>query len=146
MTIKNGKILIIGRELINGAWYDCFSCNGKLEYPQDFFASWFTNTGNEVDVMAKFVNQMVCDSEQHVTDWVDFDEEVGNLKIFNHEIHNAVLTHDGLEWIFAIASKRQPQEFLDNTLILSSAVYPRSQRIIGEPKDTIKELNKLHDN
>ncbi|NJO30189.1 MAG: hypothetical protein HC874_23630 [Richelia sp. SL_2_1] len=133
-------------ELVNGAWYGRFSSNGKLKYSQDFFASWFTNTGNGVDVMAKFVNQMVCDSEQHVTDWVDFDEEEGNLKIFNREIHNAVLTHDGLEWIFTIASKRQREELLDNTIMLSSAVYPRSQRIDGEPKAALKQLDDLHNN
>ena len=132
-------------ELINGAWYARFSSNGRLKYPQDFFASWFTNSGNGVDVMAKFINKMKCDSEQHVTDWVNFNEEEGNLKIFNHEIHNAVLTHDGLEWIFAIASKRQRQEFLDKTVILASAVYPRTQQIKSDPKTALKQLNKLHD-
>ncbi|MEM7556586.1 MAG: hypothetical protein AAF378_21300 [Cyanobacteria bacterium P01_A01_bin.84] len=133
-------------ELVKGAWYGRFSSDGRLEYPQDFFASWFTNSGNGVNVMAKFINQMECDTEQLVTDWVDFNEEEGNLKIFNHEIHNAVLTHDGLEWIFAIASKRQRQEFLDKTIMLSSSVYPRSQRILSEPKSALKQLDKQHEN
>lgn len=133
-------------ELVPGAWYGRFSSRDTLKYPQDFFASWFTNSGNGVDVMAKFINKMQCDSEQHVTDWIDFNEEEGNLKIFNHEIHNAVLTHDGLEWIFAIASKRQREEFLDKTIILTSSVYPRSQRILGKPKEALEELDEIHEN
>lgn len=133
-------------ELVKGAWYGRFSSNGQLQYPQDFFASWFTNSGNGADVMAKFINKMKCDSEQNVTDWVDFNEEEGNLKIFNHEIHNAVVTQDGLEWIFAIASKRQRQEFLDKTIMLSSSVYPRSRQIKTDPKTALEKLNELHDN
>lgn len=133
-------------ELVKGCWQARFSSNGQLEHPQDFFASWFTNSSNGVDVMAKFINQMECDSEGLVTDWVDFNEEEGNLKIFNHEIHNAVITQDGLEWILAIASKRQREELLDNTHILSSQVYPRSQRITGEPHVALKHLEETHKN
>ena len=133
-------------ELVKGGWQARFSSNGQLKHPQDFFASWFTNSSNGVDVMAKFINQMECDSEGLVTDWVDFDEEEGNLKIFNHEIHNAVITQDGLEWILAIASKRQRQELLDETHILSSQVYPRSQRITDEPPVALKQLEETHKN
>lgn len=132
-------------ELVSGCWQLRMSTFKDLTYPQDFFASWFTNTGNGVKVMAKFVNQMKCDSEVLVTDDVDFDESEGNLKIFNHEIHNGVLTSDGLEWIFCIASKRQRNEMLDKIHVLSSMVYPNSSRIdTGSTQSDYQKL--LEDN
>lgn len=134
-------------ELVPGCWHLRMSTFKDLKYPQDFFASWFTNSGNGVKLMAKFVNQMKCDSEFLITEHVDFDETEGNLKIFNHQIHNGVLTHDGLEWIFAICSKRQRNELLDNLHVLTSMVYPKSSRIEeGETSENYKELLKSNEN
>jgi len=116
-------------ELISGAWYARMSTKEKLKYTQDFFASWFTTTKDNLDILAKTIRKMKADSELQDVDWVDFDEETGTLKIFNNEIWNAVLTHDGLQWILAVASPRQRNELLDNVQVLAGAIYPRSQKI-----------------
>ncbi|NEQ65388.1 MAG: hypothetical protein F6K21_07805 [Symploca sp. SIO2D2] len=132
-------------KLKNGCWHLRFSITRKLKYPQDFFASWFTTSGNGTDVMAKFINKMKCDSEQVATPWVDFDEEEGWLKIFNYEIHNGVLTHDGLEWLFKIATPRQRNDILDNCHVLTSVVYPASQELTVENgKNGLEQLEKIH--
>lgn len=126
-------------ELVSGNWIARIKTLEKLTYPQDFFASWFTDSGHGVDLMAKFVNQMACDTDLISTEWVDFDEEIGFLKIFNNEIHNGLLQHDGLEWIFQICSKRQRNELLDKVVVLSSSVYPKSQQV--EPNlEKLKEI------
>lgn len=128
-------------ELLPGAWYARISSKSELKYSQDYFASWFTESGYKTDLMAKFINSMQSDSELVSVPWVNFDEEIGSLKIFNNEIHNAVLSHDGLQWILAICSPRQRNELLDNLQILASSVYPRSQKI--ECENGIDGLNKL---
>jgi len=132
-------------ELKNGCWHLRLSTTRKLKYPQDYFASWFTTSGNGTDVMAKFINKMSCDTEQVATPWVDFDEEEGWLKIFNYEIHNGVLTHDGLEWLLTIATARQRNDILDNSHVLTSVVYPASQELsIQDGKDGLEQLEKIH--
>ncbi|MEC4811900.1 MAG: hypothetical protein SAK29_01250 [Scytonema sp. PMC 1069.18] len=134
-------------ELLPGAWYARISTRERLKYPQDYFASWFTESVDRVDLLAKSIRNMKSDTEMVSTDWVDFDEECGSLKIFNHEIWNAVLTHDGLQWILAICSPRQRNELLDKIQILASAVYPRSQRItINSPKEALETLKTTYNN
>lgn len=134
-------------ELIAGAWYARIRTSDRLKYPQDYFASWFTESADRVDILAKSIKQMKSDTELISTDWVDFDEECGNLKIFNYEIWNGVLTHDGLQWILAICSPRQRNELLDNIQILASSVYPRSQKLDGQnPKDALDTLKGTYEN
>jgi hypothetical protein len=134
-------------ELLPGAWYARISTKQQLKYSQDYFASWFTESADRVDLLAKSIRNMKSDTEMMSTDWVDFDEECGSLKIFNSEIWNAVLTHDGLQWILAICSPRQRNELLDNIQILASAVYPRSQRLNDEnPKDALENLKDNYNN
>lgn len=128
-------------ELMPGAWYARISTKSQLKYSQDYFASWFTESGYKTDVMAKFIKSMKSDTELTTTDWVNFNEETGNLKIFNNEIHNGVLTHDGLQWILAIASSRQRNELLDNIQILASSLYLKSEKIDCE--NSIDGLQKL---
>ncbi|NEQ20296.1 MAG: hypothetical protein F6K28_13835 [Microcoleus sp. SIO2G3] len=128
-------------ELISGAWYARISTKQTLKYCQDYFASWFTTTKDNLDILAKTIRKMKADSELQDVDWVDFDEETGTLKIFNNEIWNAVLTHDGLQWILAVASPRQRNELLDNVQVLAGAIYPKSQRI--NESDTAKALETL---
>jgi hypothetical protein len=130
-------------ELISGAWYARISTKKRLKYAQDFFASWFTTTKDNLDILAKTIRKMKADTELQDVDWVDFDEETGTLKIFNNEIWNAVLTHDGLQWILAVASPRQRNELLDNVQVLAGAIYPRSQKI-DEP-DAVKALEILNE-
>jgi hypothetical protein len=134
-------------ELLPGAWYSRIKTKQQLKYPQDYFASWFTETADNVDLLAKTIREMKSDTELMSSDWVDFDEDCGSLKIFNHEIWNGVLTHDGLQWILAICSPRQRNELLDNIQILSSSVYPRSQRIDGtNPKNSLDNLKEHYNN
>ena len=134
-------------ELIPGCWQLRMSTFEDLKYPQDFFASWFSNTGNGVKLMAKVIKDMKCDSELLITDDVDFDETDGNLKIFNHQIHNGLLTHDGLEWIFAIASKRQRNDLLDKLHVTTSMVYPAKSRIdTGKPDTDYQKLLNVNKN
>lgn len=130
-------------ELVAGLWCARFRTSEQLKYSQDFFASWFTTTGYGLDLMAKFIKENQASDSEMVDklDLIDFDEEYGTLKIFEQEIHNGVLTHDGLQWILAIASDRQRNELLDKIVILSSAVYPRSQEV--KPSDWSKALNEL---
>ncbi|MDF5717181.1 MAG: hypothetical protein PUP93_25765 [Rhizonema sp. NSF051] len=135
-------------ELVSDAWYARMSTRERLKYPQDYFASWFTESADRVDLLAKSIRNMKSDTEMMTTDWSDFDEECGSLKIFNHEIWNGVLTHDGLQWIFAICSPRQRNELLDNLQILASAVYPRSQKLNGDhnPKESLEVLKTQYKN
>ena len=134
-------------ELMSGAWYARMSTNERLKYPQDYFASWFTESADRVDLLAKSIRNMKSDTEMVSTDWVDFDEDCGSLKIFNHEVWNGVLTHDGLQWILAICSPRQRNELLDKIQILASAVYPGSQKLTAEsPKQALEVLKDNYNN
>lgn len=132
-------------ELLAGAWYARMRTSERLKYAQDYFASWFTESTDRVDLLAKAIRKMKSDTEMISSDWVNFDEECGSLKIFNYEIWNGVLTHDGLQWILAICSPRQRNELLDKIQILSSAVYPRSQKINGtNPKEALEVLKEKY--
>lgn len=130
-------------DLIPGLWQLRFSTIEKLKYPQDFFASWFHTGGTGVDILAKYVGQdMKSDTEQVETADVVLDTDDGALKIFEHEIHNGVLTHDGLQWILKTASKRQRNELLDKTKVLCSMHYPASSEI----ENDIDKLADIYDN
>lgn len=132
-------------ELVPGCWMMRMSSSEKLKYGQDVFASWVTLSGNKVDLMAKFIKENGKGNDTELVDKfesVDFDEEYGTLKIFEHEIHNGVLTHDGLQWLLGVASPRQRNELLDKCVVLSGAYYPRSQRIdVKNTNEIIKYLD-----
>jgi hypothetical protein len=119
-------------ELVSGLWMARVSTFKDLKYSQDFVASWFMDSSHGVEMLAKFLAEMKCDTELATTENVVFDEDIGSLKIFNNSIKNGVITHDFLQWLFAIATPRQCNEMLDNIKILSSMVYPASQRIKPE--------------
>lgn len=128
-------------ELLSGLWQARISNLAPLKYTQDFFASWFLESSHGVDMLAKSLKEMKCDTELQTTQSVDFDEDTGNLKVFNNDIKNGVLTHDGLQWILSVASKRQRNELLDNLTITSSAVYCASDKIdVVDGKDGLKKL------
>lgn len=131
-------------ELLSGLWQARVSNSVPLKYSQDFFASWFMESSHGVDMLAKSLKEMKSDTELQATETVDFDEDTGNLKVFNNDIKNGVLTHDGLQWILAVASKRQRNELLDNITITSSAVYCASDKI--DAKDGKDGLEKLTEN
>jgi hypothetical protein len=134
-------------ELLSGLWQARMSNLAPLKYSQDFFASWFLESSHGVDMLAKSLKDMKCDSEMISTENVSFDEDMGNLKVFNNDIKNGVLTHDGLQWILSVASKRQRNELLDNITITSSAVYCASYRIdVKDGKDGLEKLTENTNN
>jgi len=113
-------------DLVSGAWFARVSTSEPLNRPQDYFTSWFLDTGAGEKIMSKYVKEKPCDSESVS---IDYDYKVFNVddgasKIFYHEILNGVLTHDGLEWIQNIASRDQRSELLDKLLVKTSIVYP----------------------
>jgi hypothetical protein len=128
-------------DLVPGAWFARISSTGLLKYSQDYFASWFLASGTGADILSKYVLKMQCNTEEFALEDTYLNTDDGELKIFENEIHNAVLTHDGLQWILNIASKRQRNELLDNLVVLSSMHYPASQRIEKSDK-AILELAK----
>ena len=132
-------------DLVPGAWFARVSSNRELKYSQDFFASWFLASGTGVDILAKYVlKDMQSNSEKFDIEDTYLDTDDGELKIFENEIHNAVLTHDGLQWILNVASKRQRNELLDNLVVLASMHYPASQRIENEDKAILKLAEKYN--
>jgi hypothetical protein len=134
-------------ELLSGLWQARISNSAPLKYSQDFFASWFMESSHGIDMLAKSLKEMKSDTELQTTENIDFDEDTGNLKIFNNDIKNGVLTHDGLQWILAVASKRQRNELLDNLTITSSAVYCASYKIdVKDGKDGLKQLTENTNN
>ncbi|NEQ27632.1 MAG: hypothetical protein F6K28_53255, partial [Microcoleus sp. SIO2G3] len=119
-----------------------------LKYGQDLFASWFTKSGHGVDLLAKFIKDNQANDTEIIDkqDLVDFDEEYGTIKIFEHETHNSVLTHDGLQWLFGVASPRQRNEILDKGTVLCGAYYPRSQEMKVDKYETaLDELDETYD-
>lgn len=131
-------------ELIPGGWFFRINTSEKLKYGQDVFASWFTPAGKDLEIMAKFIRKNENANDSEIIDkfeTVDFDEEYGSLKIFENEIINGVITHDGLQWLLSIASDRQRNEILDKCVVLSGAYYPKSQKI--EVTDWTQAVDKL---
>ncbi|MEG5067151.1 hypothetical protein QUB33_26465 [Microcoleus sp. B3-A4] len=130
-------------ELVPGLWHMRVTNKNKLLYPQDLLASWFMDTSHGVDMLAKALKEMKCDTEMLTTENVSFDEDTGSLKIFNYDIKNGALTHDGLQWVLAVCSKRQRNELLDTLLVDSSMVYPASRRIdVAYGKEGLEKLKK----
>lgn len=104
----------------------------QLKYQQDYLMSWLPPND---------INKMVTDSEFESTDqWWEIDN-VGLIKIFKNEIHNAVITHDFVQWLENVATPRQRKELLDNLLVYSAGWYPKSLRV-----DTVEEMVKAHKN
>jgi hypothetical protein len=133
------------KDLVPGAWFARVSSIQELKYSQDFFASWFLSSGTGADILAKYVLKMSCNTESFAVEDTYLDTDDGELKIFEKEIHNAVLNHNGLQWIMNTASKRQRNELLDNLVVLCSMHYPASQRIQNSEK-AILELAEKYEN
>jgi hypothetical protein len=139
--LKSMKYGTAKNDLVPGAWVARVSSNGQLKYSQDFFASWFLASGTGVDILAKYVREeMKSNTENFALEDTHLDTDQGELKIFENEIHNAVLTEDGLQWIMNIASKRQRNELLDNLLVIASMHYPASHRIDENSEKPLLEL------
>ncbi len=96
------------KHAINDKWYQyCLEqANKRLEQPQEL--GIYSNS----------------DNDKPITDFLD----EGNVKILTREIRSNILTHEGLDFIFNIASQRQQKELLDNIKVVSWIVYPKSTR------------------
>ena len=133
-------------ELLSGLWQARITNSEPLKYSQDYFASWFLESSHGVNMLAKVLKNVKSDTEMESTDNANFDVDMGNLKIFNNDIKNGVLTHDGLQWILAIASKRQRNELLDKLTVTCSAVYCASDRIVvNNGVDGLQKLTQVYD-
>lgn len=109
-----------------GTWFGVVSTNEPLKLAQDFLSSWFLDGKSGVDLMVKFVGRMASDTELEAVD--EFDEEKGTLKILNHEIHNAVITHEFLQWLDNVCSTQQRKELYEKLVVKSFVYYPESKR------------------
>ena len=84
---------------------------------------------------------MVTDNEYQTTDlWWEVDN-IGTIKIFKYDIKNAIITHDFIQWLDNVASKKQRAELLDNLLVVTAMWYPKCERV-----SSIKNLLKAYKN
>ena len=132
-----------GAELVKGLWVARVWSESKLDYGQDFLASWFLpSVGDDLLSMGKYVQQMSTDTEQQSHDeQVEFELDDGQLKIFTHEIINGVITHDFLDWLDHVATPRQRKELEAKLLIKVAIVYPKSWEIKGD--DNVERYRTL---
>ena len=121
-------------ELVDGLWTAIVSTKEIdadkyqykiLKHPQDFLISWFGFRFSEVEKM------------KTDTDTVDLEilPKTGDVKILNHQVVQAVITSEFLEWLFNICNPSQRNELLDNLYINTACYYPSYSRV-----DTYDEL------
>ncbi len=121
-----------GKDLVPGLWQARVSTKPDytLKYKQDFLISWLP---------PKDISKMKTDSEFAETDeWWTIDN-TGETKIFQKEIHNAIITHDFLQWLENVATARQRKELLDNLIVITAAYYPLRNRV-----NSVQELLAAH--
>jgi len=114
-------------ELVPGCWNARVSTFKPLAIQQDYLASWFINGKADIDLLAKYVQQdMQSDSEKSDN---EFNVDDGQLKIFNDEVKNGLVSHDFIDWLMFVASRSQRKELLDSLFVTASMVYPASQQV-----------------
>jgi len=114
-------------DLVPGCWHLRASTFTPLTIKQDYLASWFVDGKADIDILAKYVAKaMQSDSEQND---FEFNVDDGQLKIFNDEVKNALISHDYIDWLMFVASQKQRKELLDGLYVTVSIVYPASQRV-----------------
>jgi len=124
-------------DLVSGCWSARVSTFEPLNNQQDYLASWFVNGKSDIDLLAKYVQlDMQSDSEKSDN---EFNVDDGQLKVFNNEIKNGLITHDFIDWLMFIASPRQRKELLDGLHVTASIVYPASTRV-----ENIYEFNTVN--
>jgi hypothetical protein len=115
-------------ELVDGLWTAIVSTKEidvdknqweKLEYAQDFLISWFNFKYSEVATM---------DTDSDKVD-LEIQPKTGNVKILNHQVIQAVITSDFLEWLYNVCSPRQRNELLDHLYINVACYYPAYSRV-----------------
>lgn len=122
---------IYRHELVAGLWQLWFSVTDDktntlspkpltLVSSQDFFASYEP---------PKKWSDLISDTEikevEETKMWLELPD---HTKIYSHQITNAVLTHDGLQWLENICSRPLKNQILDNSIIVCAEFYPASER------------------
>lgn len=109
------------KELIPGLWQLRVSTKPdySLKYPQDLLQSW---------IPPKSIENIKTDTELEATEWWT-EDNVGLNKIFTHEVHLAVITHDILQWIEHTCGKQQSAELMNNLVVISAQFYPASCKV-----------------
>lgn len=123
------------KELVPGLWQARVSTkNGySLKSKQDFLISWLP---------PRDITKMTTDSEFAETDeWWTIDN-TGETRIYQSELHNAIITHDFLQWLDNVATVQQRKEYLDELIVLTAAYYPASQRV--DSPEALKEKHLQH--
>ncbi len=101
-----------------------------LEHKQDYLISW---------IPPQNISVIPTDTEINYTDqWWEIDD-IGEIKIFNNEIQNAIITHDFLQWLDNVATGRQRKELLDNLVVVTAMWYSKKDRV-----NSITELVESH--
>ncbi|AFZ38408.1 hypothetical protein Sta7437_4988 (plasmid) [Stanieria cyanosphaera PCC 7437] len=122
------------KEFVPGLWQARISLKDDyyLKYQQDYFISW---------IPPKDIRTLPTDTEISYTDqWWEIDD-IGTTKIFKNDIQNALLNHDGLQWIEHIASTPQRKELLDNLIVITAMWYSANDQV-----NSIEELVNEHTN
>jgi hypothetical protein len=117
----------IRNQLVDGLFDILVSTESALNYPQDYFPSWFVGGSAKEDVLAKYVAKKQSETEQEETPLLNVDD--GNLKILKHEILNGVITTAGLDWLDYVASEKQRKELYQKLRVKAAIFYPAKFRV-----------------
>ena len=131
-------------ELVPNAWCAVIDTQGyELKLEHDYFQSWLVPSIKYKHAISDKWYQYCLEQANKRVDnpptnegisydpdgkpITDFLDE-GNVKIITREIRSSILTHEGLDFIFNIASRDQRKELLNNIKVVSWMVYPQSTR------------------
>lgn len=105
-----------------------------LETPQDILESWF-------NFKIEHIKDMKTDSDKDGASDNDFLQvKSGETKIFNHQVINALIQHDFIQWVENIASPQQKNELLDNLYVHAAIYYPAYDRV-NSPQELLERIN-----
>lgn len=131
-------------ELIPNVWCAVIDTQGyELKLEQDYFQSWLVPSIKYKHAISdKWYKYCLEEANKRVdnpptNEGISYDPDgkpitdfldEGNVKIITREIRSSILTHEGLDFIFNIASRDQRKELLNNIKVVSWMVYPQSTR------------------
>jgi hypothetical protein len=144
MTLREFlKIVKYGRsdcELVYGLWHARVSTleGYRLRYAQDFLPSW---VGYSLEDMRESIWH--ADVQDADDPDVGLDVKSGTSKIFTHQITDAVITSDFLDWLFHCCAPGQQAELLDHLHVRAAMLYPASERV--DSLDALKQAQDTPD-
>jgi hypothetical protein len=111
-------------QLVYGLWHARVSTldGYRLQYPQDYLQSWVNQSVRD---MRDIIWSKQLDDSGEVTEGLDVKS--GTSKIFTHEIRNAVITSDFLDWLLYVCGPAQREELLDQLYIRAAMIYPKCE-------------------